>query len=165
LSFSFSGRELKKMNIEEGKEKGLTSGDQLGVAYYPPQPAPGTYQGAPNPNYPPQQGAPNYPPQPATAPYQGAPYYPPQPAPGYPVSEAREHDRLPCCGCGYGWLLFILGFFLGIIPWYVGVILLICDRNKDKREKPGYIACAIMAVIGTVLVVVSVTTTRSRYNN
>jgi len=135
------------MNIEEGKEKGLTSGDQPGVAYYPPQPAPGTYQEAPN-----------YPPQPGTAPYQGAPNYPPQPAPGYPVSETREHDRLPCCGCGYGWLLFILGFVLGIIPWYIGVILLLCDKNKDKREKPGYIACAIMAVIGTVLVVVSVTT-------
>lgn len=44
------------MNIEEGKEEGLTSGDQPGVAYHPPQAA--------------------------TAPYQGAPYYPPQPGPG-----------------------------------------------------------------------------------
>ncbi|KAH7859602.1 hypothetical protein Vadar_003096 [Vaccinium darrowii] len=120
------------MNIEERKERGLTSGNQPGVAYYPPQPAPGTYQGAPN--------------------------YPPQPAQGYPVSETREHDRLPCCGCGLGWFLFILGFFLGIIPWYVGAILLLCHRNKDKREKPGYIACAIMAVIGTILLVVLVAT-------
>lgn len=41
---------------------------------------------------------------------------------------------------------FILGFFLGAIPWYVGAIIMLCCR-VDYREKPGYIAC-IVAVSG-----------------
>lgn len=35
---------------------------------------------------------------------------------------------------------FIVGFFLGAIPWYVGAFLLCCSR-VDYREKPGYVAC------------------------
>ncbi|CAB4276433.1 unnamed protein product [Prunus armeniaca] len=63
---------------------------------------------------------------------------------GYAVVEGRPvHERrLPCCGMGIGWLLFIIGFFLGGIPWYVGTFILLCVR-VDYREKPGYVACTI----------------------
>ncbi|KAB5534441.1 hypothetical protein DKX38_017539 [Salix brachista] len=37
---------------------------------------------------------------------------------------------------------FIIGFFLGAIPWYVGLFILACSRI-DPREKPGYFACTI----------------------
>lgn len=37
---------------------------------------------------------------------------------------------------------FITGFFLGAIPWYIGVFLLLCVR-MDYREKPGLVACTI----------------------
>ncbi|KAK2642808.1 hypothetical protein Ddye_024571 [Dipteronia dyeriana] len=57
-----------------------------------------------------------------------------------PVRE-REH-RLPCCGLGMGWFLFIIGFFLGGFPWYVGALVVLCTQ-VDYREKPGYVACAI----------------------
>lgn len=71
---------------------------------------------------------------------------------GYAVNGVTEHDRLPCCGIGIGWLLFILGFFFGAIPWYIGFFLFLFSRNP--REKPGYIACAIGAVIATIFIVI-----------
>ncbi|KAI8552337.1 hypothetical protein RHMOL_Rhmol06G0258800 [Rhododendron molle] len=162
------------MNIEEGKGRGVTSTGnppQTGVADYPPQQAIGSFQGVAD--YPPKPVVGN--PQPGPPPvatYSSAPPPPPQfyaygnqagPGPGYPVYEAkpavREHDPLPCCGLGLGWLLFILGFILGIIPWYVGAIMLFCVKRKDyNREKPGYIACAILAVIGTALAIILVVT-------
>lgn len=37
---------------------------------------------------------------------------------------------------------FIIGFFLGAIPWYIGAFLLLCAR-LDYREKPGFIACTL----------------------
>lgn len=64
--------------------------------------------------------------------------------------------RLPCCGLGVGWCLFILGFFLGAIPWYVGLFVLMCARI-DIREKPGYIACTIAAVLATIAIILGVT--------
>ncbi|KAF7141451.1 hypothetical protein RHSIM_Rhsim06G0187000 [Rhododendron simsii] len=133
------------MNIEEGRERGVTSGNspQPGVANYPPQSA----IGLPQPISP---SAPPVPPQFYTHGFQagqgnliccGA-------CPGYPVSEGIQivklHDPLPCCGIGIGWLLFILGFFASVIPWYVGAIILLCHKGYDKREKPGLIACAIV---------------------
>ncbi|KAK3205208.1 hypothetical protein Dsin_019254 [Dipteronia sinensis] len=53
----------------------------------------------------------------------------------------REHG-LPCCGLGMGWFLFIIGFFLGGFPWYIGALVVLCTQ-VDYREKPGYVACAI----------------------
>ncbi|TXG66631.1 hypothetical protein EZV62_007906 [Acer yangbiense] len=63
---------------------------------------------------------------------------------GYAVAEGRpvRQRRLPCCGIGIGWFLFIIGFFLGAIPWYLGLFVMLCARI-DHREKPGYIACTI----------------------
>ncbi|XWS10815.1 hypothetical protein CRYUN_Cryun38cG0030300 [Craigia yunnanensis] len=81
-----------------------------------------------------------------------------QTVPGYAVAEGRpvrEH-RLPCCGCGLGWFLFIIGFFLGAIPWYIGLFILLCSRI-DYREKPGYIACTIAAILATIAIVLGVT--------
>uniref|UniRef100_A0A0D9WJS8 60S ribosomal protein L18a-like protein n=1 Tax=Leersia perrieri TaxID=77586 RepID=A0A0D9WJS8_9ORYZ len=82
-------------------------------------------------------------------PYAAAePYYAQgyQAGPGYgPIVEGRpvRMHRLPCCGLGMGWLLFIAGFFLAAIPWYVGAFILICVRVHDYREKPGFVACTV----------------------
>uniref|UniRef100_A0A452ZX00 Uncharacterized protein n=1 Tax=Aegilops tauschii subsp. strangulata TaxID=200361 RepID=A0A452ZX00_AEGTS len=62
-----------------------------------------------------------------------------RPVEGRPV----RMRRLPCCGLGMGWLLFIAGFFLAAIPWYIGAFVLICVRVHDHREKPGYVACTV----------------------
>ncbi|KAG5545971.1 hypothetical protein RHGRI_018216 [Rhododendron griersonianum] len=142
------------MNIEEGKERGVTSTGnppQPGVADYPPKPVVGFPQPGPPPvaTY---SSAPPPPPQFYADGNQAGPVYEGAPA-------VREPDRLFCWGLGVGWFLFVLGFILGVIPWYVGAIMLCCVKKKNyNREKPGYIACAIFAVIGTVLVVVEVTT-------
>ncbi|KAI3888626.1 hypothetical protein MKW92_004791 [Papaver armeniacum] len=144
---------------EEGKSKGIYSGgsgDQQSPPSAPPQY--GTFQGLP-PSYP-QQPSIGYP-QPVPPPgLTGAsPYYPHgyQGIPGYavegtPVNEHR-HRRLPICGCGVGWFLFIIGFFIAAIPWYVGAFILLCVRI-DHREKPGLIACTIAAVLSAVAIVI-----------
>ncbi|KAL9322136.1 hypothetical protein ACSQ67_010189 [Phaseolus vulgaris] len=77
---------------------------------------------------------------------------------GYAVAEGRpvRERRLGCCGLGCAWCLFILGFFLAGIPWYVGAIIMLCSR-VDHREKPGYVACVVAAVLGTIAIIVGVT--------
>ncbi|KAF2951568.1 hypothetical protein DAI22_01g272400 [Oryza sativa Japonica Group] len=118
-----------------------------------PQPAVGFPQPAPPPGlrHYPQPPPPSYavypplPPQtyPAAAPYYALGY---QAVQGYiPVVEGRpvRMRRLPFCGLGMGWFLFIIGFFLAAIPWYIGAFVLICVRVHDYREKPGYVACTI----------------------
>ncbi|PRQ30781.1 hypothetical protein RchiOBHm_Chr5g0028371 [Rosa chinensis] len=143
---------------EDDKKRGISTsghpppsapeyGTFQGVANYPPPPPPG---GFPQPVPPP--GATDPPP----------PYYPQgyQTVPGYAVAEGRpvRQRRLPCCGLGLGWCLFIIGFFLAAIPWYVGVIILVCSRNRmDYREKPGYIACSVAAILATIAIVLGAT--------
>ncbi|KAJ8441251.1 hypothetical protein Cgig2_000624 [Carnegiea gigantea] len=79
-------------------------------------------------------------------------------AEGTPVREREHEHRLPCCGIGFGWFLFIIGFFLAGIPWYVGAFFLICcKRSVDQREKPGYVACTIAAVLAIIAVIFGVT--------
>ncbi|XP_076958565.1 large ribosomal subunit protein eL20z-like [Bidens hawaiensis] len=78
---------------------------------------------------------------------------------GYAIAEGRpvRERRFPCCcGIGMGWCLFIIGFFLAAIPWYVGAFILICAQY-DYREKPGYIACLIAAILATIAVIFGVT--------
>ncbi|XP_028767139.1 60S ribosomal protein L18a-like protein [Neltuma alba] len=143
---------------EEGKNRGV-------VTDHPRQPYYGTFQGVANyypaaPPPPPQPqpvvGFPQPIPPPATY---GAHYYQGyQTVPGYAVAEGRpirEH-RLPCCGLGLGWFLFITGFFLGGIPWYVGTILLLCVQ-MDYREKPGLVACTVASIIAVIAVTLGVT--------
>ncbi|KAJ9153422.1 hypothetical protein P3X46_026864 [Hevea brasiliensis] len=121
-----------------------------GVANYPP-PHHQPVIGFPQPVPPPGATEPSYPPPPYYA-------YAYQTVPGYAVAEGRpvRERRLPCCGIGVGWFLFIIGFFLGAIPWYVGLFVLLCARI-DPREKPGYIACTIAAVLATVAIILGVT--------
>ncbi|TVU02473.1 hypothetical protein EJB05_52026 [Eragrostis curvula] len=117
-----------------------------------PQPAVGFPQPAPPPGFqhyptPPPASYAVYPPPPQA--YSAAPTYYAQgyqAVQGYiPIAEGRpvRMRRLPCCGLGMGWFLFIIGFFLAAIPWYVGAFVLICVRVHDHREKPGYVACTI----------------------
>ncbi|PKI35857.1 hypothetical protein CRG98_043766 [Punica granatum] len=91
--------------------------------------------------------------------------YPPQYGTfqGYAVAEGTpvRQRRLPCCGIGCGWCLFIIGFFLGAIPWYIGLLVLVCGRGRmDPREKPGYIACTIAAIVATIAIIVGATSPR-----
>ncbi|MCO5574293.1 hypothetical protein L7F22_028075 [Adiantum nelumboides] len=94
----------------------------------------GTFQG--NPGYPqPAQPDISYPQQ----------QYGYQAVPGYPVIERRseaELPRLPCCGLGIGWCLFIMGWFLAFIPWYAGAVILVCT-SPDPRERVGLVCCTI----------------------
>ncbi|GMY33482.1 60S ribosomal protein L18a-like protein [Fagus crenata] len=125
-----------------------------GVANYPP-PLPPPQQpviGFPQPVPPPGASAPPPPPPP---PYYAEGY---QTVPGYAVAEGRpvRERRLPCCGIGCGWFLFIIGFFLAAIPWYVGALILLCSRI-DYREKPGYIACTVAAILATLAIILGAT--------
>ncbi|XP_058210265.1 large ribosomal subunit protein eL20z-like isoform X2 [Rhododendron vialii] len=126
----------------------------------PEQPPPqyGTFQGVQN--FPPQPvigfPQPVAPPGSAEPPQYYAQGY--QAVPGYAVAEGRpvRERRLPCCGIGFGWFLFIVGFFLAAIPWYVGAIILLCVRSVDYREKPGYIACTVAAILAAIAVIFGV---------
>ncbi|XP_020590278.1 60S ribosomal protein L18a-like protein [Phalaenopsis equestris] len=66
-------------------------------------------------------------------------------AEGIPVRERR----LPCGGIGIGWVLFLSGFLLAAVPWYVGALIFVIGA-LDKREKPGLVACTVAAVLATV---------------
>ncbi|CAA7397701.1 unnamed protein product [Spirodela intermedia] len=129
----------------------------------PPPQAYGTFQGQGLPPYPPPQPAVGFPqPVPPPAAISSSPGDPPYYPHGYQTVQAvaeghpvRE-PRLPCCGVGLGWFLFIIGFFLVAIPWYMGAFLLFCSM-VDRREKPGYVACTIAAVLATVAIVVGAT--------
>ncbi|KAJ7195719.1 hypothetical protein O6H91_14G023400 [Diphasiastrum complanatum] len=110
----------------------------------------GTFQG--NPNFPqpvPPSEGPHY------APASGPAY---QPVQGHPISgEAPRsrgvyigHDRLPFCGIGVGWFLFIIGFFCVSIPWFIGSFIYFCVSH-DVREHAGLAACTIAALIALVL--------------
>ncbi|XP_010552159.1 PREDICTED: 60S ribosomal protein L18a-like protein [Tarenaya hassleriana] len=130
--------------------------------HHQPPPQYGTFQEVSS--YPPPPPVTGFP-QPAPPP--GA-YYDPskqqqyahgyQTVPGYAVAEGRppRERRLPCCGIGTGWFCFIIGFILGAIPWYIGSFILLCARI-DPREKPGYIACTIAAVLATIAIIFGVT--------
>ncbi|KAH7425529.1 hypothetical protein KP509_11G059100 [Ceratopteris richardii] len=103
--------------------------------------------------------------QPAT---ESAPhYYAPHPSnpteyrgttvPGYLVLEPtpEQIERcLPCCGIGLGRFLFIIGFFLASIPWYVGVVMLVCIKH-DHRERIGLVCCTIAAIFSLLPVTMS----------
>ncbi|XP_057458094.1 60S ribosomal protein L18a-like protein [Lotus japonicus] len=162
---------------DDEKPRGFSgSGSGSGEPHHPPPPQPLPY---PPPQYGTFQGVSNYPPprpgphpaigfpQPVPPPGAGGPSAPPPPylphggyqaVTGYAIAEGRpvRERRLGCCGIGCGWCLFILGFFLGGIPWYVGAIIMLCSR-VDYREKPGYIACIVGAVLGTIAIIVGAT--------
>ncbi|XP_015080396.1 60S ribosomal protein L18a-like protein [Solanum pennellii] len=74
-----------------------------------------------------------------------------QSVPGYVIDERRPvtEPRLPF-GIGLGWFLFIIGFFLAGFPWYVAAFIPLCNRSIDHREKSGFVACTIAAVLAVV---------------
>lgn len=151
--------------MSENERKGITGAAGGSTDQTPPfcqaQQYYGTFQGVPQYNQPPPQPAVGFP-QPAPPP--GAtnpPYYYAhgyQTVPGYAVAEGRplREPRLPCCGIGIGWFLFISGFFFAFIPWYVGALILLCVR-VDYREKPGLVACMVASVLAVIAVVFGVT--------
>ncbi|XP_065877524.1 large ribosomal subunit protein eL20z-like isoform X2 [Euphorbia lathyris] len=149
---------------DEGKNRGVASnlhnqqqqqqqyyGTFQGVAnYYPPPPS-HPVVGFPQPVAPHPHGLATANPQ-----YYSHGYNPI--VTGYALIDGRpvrEH-RLPCCGMGMGWLLFIVGFFLGGIPWYVGTFILLCVQ-VDYREKPGYVACAIATILAVIAITLGAT--------
>ncbi|KAL5564575.1 hypothetical protein UlMin_027739 [Ulmus minor] len=152
------------MSKEEKRGVGSESDNQYGtfqgVANYPP-PLPPQHQppaiGFPQPVPPPGVTDPSAPPPP---PHHHQ-YYPHgyQTVPGYAVAEGMpiRERRLPCCGIGIGWFLFIIGFFLAAVPWYAGALILLCARPRDHREKPGYIACMVAAILATIAIVLGAT--------
>ncbi|CAM8940169.1 unnamed protein product [Rhodiola kirilowii] len=154
------------MGEDEGKSRGFYA-DQQSQFHY------GTFQGVAN-YHPPPPPTTTYSVQPQynpTAPVMGFPQPVPPPGPsaysyGYqsvPVqgySAAAEgrpmRGRLPCCGLGFGWFMFIAGFFIGGIPWYIATFFLLFVR-LDPREKPGYVACLIAAALGLIAVAFGLT--------
>ncbi|KAJ7968924.1 60S ribosomal protein L18a-like protein [Quillaja saponaria] len=167
---------------EDGKNKGVTSdqnnqyyGTFQGVANYTPpvpQSPPQPVVGFPQPVPPAGFGGPGY--------Y----HHGYQTVQGYAVVEGRpvrEH-RLPCCGLGLGWFLddslfeelvlglvmngskkicnicprFIVGFFLGGIPWYIGTFIILCVR-LDYREKPGLVACTVASILAVLAITLGAT--------
>ncbi|KAA8524067.1 hypothetical protein F0562_010502 [Nyssa sinensis] len=145
---------------EEGKDRGFAGGDHHHQQEQ--QPHYGTFQGAANYPAQPVIGFPQPVPPPGASEASVPPpqYYAHgyQSVPGYAVAEGRplREPRLPCCGLGIGWFLFIIGFFLAAIPWYVAAFILLCARI-DPREKPGYIVCTVAAILATIAVILGVT--------
>ncbi|KAI3410314.1 uncharacterized protein J3R85_018793 [Psidium guajava] len=153
---------------QDDKSRGLIGDTQQSPNYYgtfqgvanyynpppPPRPLPQQQQLFP----PPVIGFPHPVPPPGST---GSPRFYPygyQTVAGYAIVEGtpvREH-RLPCCGLGIGWFLFLIGFFFGGIPWYIGTFLLIC-ACPDRREKPGYVACGIASFLALLAVTLGAT--------
>ncbi|CAH8391078.1 unnamed protein product [Eruca vesicaria subsp. sativa] len=137
--------ESSKGFAEEAANKHHQYGTFQSVVNYPPPP---------HQNYHPVTGFPGV--------YgSSAPHFPHgyQTVPVYGVAEGRplivRQRRLPFCGIGLGWFLFVAGFFLGAIPWYVGMVIMMDGRRVDHREKPGYIACTIAAALATITLILS----------
>eukprot|EP00897_Mesotaenium_endlicherianum_P000364 jgi/Mesen1/10328/ME000797S09807 len=65
---------------------------------------------------------------------------------------ARHGRPLPCCGCGVGLCLFLVGFVFPV-AWYAGVIIFCCVKsiNSDPREYAGLLACTVAAVVLVLL--------------
>ncbi|KAJ6793489.1 60S ribosomal protein L18a-like protein [Iris pallida] len=125
------------------------AGGPPGPLYPPPRP--------PQHDRPPAIGFPQPVPPPGASAYYAHAY---QAVPGFAaVAEGRpvRERRLRCCGIGLGWFLFIIGFFFAAIPWYIGAFVMLCVRGVDHREKPGYVACTIAAVIAAIAVIIGAT--------
>ncbi|KAK7245689.1 hypothetical protein RIF29_40538 [Crotalaria pallida] len=153
------------MTHDDAKNRGI---DVAATADH--QPYYGTFQGVANfyPPPPPQNlplsqpvvgfPQPIPPPQQQHQPSYGGPRYYYQgyhALPVYAAAEGRQHP-LPCCGLGLGWLLFITGFFIGGVPWYIGTFILLCIQ-MDYREKPGLIACTVASFIVIIALTLGVT--------
>ncbi|CAM6100025.1 unnamed protein product [Calypogeia fissa] len=135
------------MGSSKDPEQGdVVEGQPVG-AYY------GTFQG--QPGYPqpvPPSEAPYYAPADQNYSYQSVQGIHSRISEGRPLLGGEHYQReekLPFCNLGFGWFLFILGFF-SVIPWYIGTIIFFCLAH-DSRERTGLMACAIAALIVLLL--------------
>ncbi|KAL2979922.1 hypothetical protein AAZX31_13G199200 [Glycine max] len=111
-----------------------------------------TFQGVAN-HFPPQH---QHPQAPSANYYQRQGYHV---FPVYAVAEGRpvRERRLPCCGLGLVALsLFIIGWFIGGVPWYVGTFILMFVQ-MDCREEPGLIACTVASFVTVIVVALGIT--------
>ncbi|KAJ6770200.1 60S RIBOSOMAL PROTEIN L18A-LIKE, partial [Salix purpurea] len=139
----------------------------------PPQPQYGTFQGVANYPPPPQHPAIGFP-QPVPPPGATAEPYAHgyQTVPGYADAEVEgrpvTHRRLPCCGCGVGWFLFIIGFFLGAIPCIKLFNINHCDNTFTDASFYYFTRACIsiqhlsgnlqfMAILATIAIILGVT--------
>ncbi|XP_024402912.1 large ribosomal subunit protein eL20z [Physcomitrium patens] len=139
-----------------GFEKGATYGTFDGSQSFPQSSAPllpGTFGSGGHVQYPVVPGYPvleNYPGSgQGSGCYQPAQYPVPQPVQTcyYECHEVICHQRaLPFCGLGFGWFLFIMGFFIAVFPWYIGAVIFLFVRH-DARERTGLLACTIAALV------------------
>ncbi|WOL01032.1 60S ribosomal protein L18a-like protein isoform X2 [Canna indica] len=142
-----------------------SDGDRAKISAGQPPPLYGTF---PPPSLPPPVAPPLAYPAVPKAPLQQPP---PQPAAGYHVIPVGYQTHpcnalvdgvpmnmteppLPFCGIGVGWALFLAGFFLVSIPWYVGAFIFLFVA-QDYREKPGLIACTVAAALTLVPVILN----------
>ncbi|KAG0564985.1 hypothetical protein M758_8G150400 [Ceratodon purpureus] len=137
-----------------GFEKGGSYGTFEGQQGFPQPSAPplaGTYSNG-GQQYPIVPGYPvleNYPgSHRGSGSYQAAQYPGPQAQTCYhECHEVTYHPRrLPFCGLGFGWFLFIMGFFIAVFPWYIGAGIFLFVRH-DYRERTGLMACTIAALV------------------
>ncbi|RXH86413.1 hypothetical protein DVH24_017466 [Malus domestica] len=168
---------------DDSKTRGL-SGDQQGQSqsqqqyygtfqgvanYYPPppQPPPEPVVGFPQPVPPPRSsGRPPLPPLPPLPPHHHHHHHHHhqhgyQTVTGYAVVEGRpvRERRLPCCGIGIGWLF---GFPSSVVGQHQPVpswLRFLSWRHPlvDYREKPGYVACTIAAILAVIAITLGVT--------
>ncbi|KAG4960244.1 hypothetical protein JHK87_036877 [Glycine soja] len=110
-----------------------------------------TFQGVAN-HFPPQH---QHPQAPSANYYQRQGYHV---FPVYAVAEGRpvRERRLPCCGLVLGFYLFIIGWFIGGVPWYVGTFILMFVQ-MDCREEPGLIACTVASFVTVIVVALGIT--------
>ncbi|KAH0467707.1 hypothetical protein IEQ34_002740 [Dendrobium chrysotoxum] len=145
------------MNEQREREMMIAGGEERDSSKIPVEIARyGTFAQAAVPPIAPLRGSPHL--------YQQQPQLPPAPLPAYQVIPVgyqsipyavvaegipiREH-RLPCGGIGIGWVLFLSGFLLATVPWYIGALLFLVGA-LDHREKPGLVACTVAAVLAAV---------------
>ncbi|KAK4851386.1 hypothetical protein QYF36_014680 [Acer negundo] len=70
-------------------------------------------------------------------------------------SSGFSDKPLSCFGCGIGWSLFVIGFAFPPL-WYYGTVLYFQKYYiKDPRERSGLAASAIVALICSVAVLIS----------
>lgn len=69
-------------------------------------------------------------------------------------SDGIFDQPLPCFGCGIGWFSFLLGIVFPF-AWFFGTILYFTNYYRsDPRERAGLAACAVAALICTIVVII-----------
>ncbi|RZB82208.1 60S ribosomal protein L18a-like protein [Glycine soja] len=104
-----------------------------------------TFQGVAN-HFPPQHQHPQSP---------SANYYQRQGYHVVPVVIVIFYDDINDCNFIYI-ARFIIGWFIGGVPWYVGTFILMFVQ-MDCREVPGLIACTVASFVTVIVVALGIT--------